>query len=334
MMKNNSLFFLLCLLLLLSACQTEENPFDATGTFEATEIIISSEVNGKILRFDAEEGDEVKQNQVLAQVDILSLELQKAQLAASVEAIGQKQNDARPQVAVLQEQQKANDAQIQTMETQLKVLQKEQARIAKLYQAEAATPQQMDQIDGQVEVLAKQIAAAQTQKSILAAQMDAAVKTVAIQNRGLSSERKPLQKKMAQLDDQMKRAQIINPTKGTILTKYVNANELVGAGRPLYKLADLSEMILRAYITGDQLSQVKTGDEVEVFVDADADSYKTYQGKVTWIASKAEFTPKTIQTKEERANLVYAIKVAVPNDGYLKIGMYGEVNFKKENSAE
>lgn len=332
-MKNNSLFFLLCLLL-LNACKTEENPFDATGTFEATEIIISSEVNGKILRFDAEEGEEVKPNQVLAQVDILSLELQKAQLEASVEAIGQKQNDARPQVAVLEQQQKSNDAQILTMQTQLKVLQKEQTRIAKLFKAEAATPQQMDQVDGQVEVLVKKISAAQTQKSILAAQIDATVKTVAIQNRGVSSERKPLQKKMEQLDDQMKRAQIINPIKGTILTKYVNANELVAAGRPLYKLADLSEMVLRAYITGNQLSQVKMGDEVEVFVDADADSYKTYQGKVTWIASKAEFTPKTIQTKAERANLVYAIKVAVPNDGYLKIGMYGEVNFKNAKASE
>ncbi len=320
-------------LLGITACKTVENPFDATGTFEATEIIVSSEVNGKVLRFDAEEGADLKAGQALVKIDVLNLELQKAQVEASIEAIGQKQNDARPDVAVLRQQVKASDSQIVTLQTQLKVLEKEQARVARLLKAEAATPQQMDDLDGKVDVLQKQIANAEAQKGIIEAQMEAAVQKVAIQNRGVSSERKPLQKRVAQIDDQLRRADVINPSNGTLLSKYIYAGEFVSIGKPLYKLADLKEMVLRAYITGDQLAQVKVGQRVAIFVDEDATSYKEYSGQISWISSKAEFTPKTIQTKDERANLVYAIKVKVPNDGYLKIGMYGELNFTngKEN---
>ncbi len=151
---------------------------------------------------------------------------------------------------------------------------------------------------------------------------------VATQNRGILSEGKPLEKRVAQLDDQLKRATILNPVQGTVITKYAEEGEITAAGKAMYKIADLSTMTLRAYITGTQISQVKLGQLVKVLVDDGADKYKELPGTVTWIADKAEFTPKTIQTKEERANLVYAIKVKVKNDGYLKIGMYGEIKFK------
>jgi HlyD family secretion protein len=154
--------------------------------------------------------------------------------------------------------------------------------------------------------------------------------TIATQNRIILSEGKPLEKRVAQLDDQLKKANIINPVNGTVITKYAEAGEMTSSGKALYKIADLSTMTLRAYITGTQLSQVKLGQTVKVLVDDGADKYKEIPGNITWISDKAEFTPKTIQTKDERANLVYAIKVKVKNDGYLKIGMYGEVKFKQD----
>ncbi len=331
---KKTFFFSFLLLLGFSACENNENAFDATGTFEATEIIVSSEINGRVLQFNAAEGDVLKAGQAVAKIDAVGIELQKAQVEASIEALGQKRNEAQPDVEVLKQQLAALDKQIATLETQLEVAEKEQGRITRLVKAEAATPQQQDNLDGQVAVLEKQIISVQAQKGILQAQINAAVRKVAIQNRGINSERQPLEKRIAQLDDQVQRSQVLNPSAGTILAKYIHAGEFVTAGKPLYRLADLDEMVLRAYISGDQLAQVAVGQKVKVFVDQDVDSYKEYSGQISWIASKAEFTPKTIQTKDERANLVYAIKIKVPNDGFLKIGMYGEVNFADQKEAE
>ena len=211
--------------------------------------------------------------------------------------------------------------QLTYLPSQLKTLQHEKARIENLLKADAATGKQLDDINAQIDVGHKQIAVTQQQINVQRS-------NIATQNRSVLSEADPLRKRVAQLQDQAQRANIINPAAGTVITKYAEQGEITSAGKALYKIADLSSLSLRAYITGVQLSQIKLGQTVKVLTDDGAKKYKEYSGTVTWISDKAEFTPKTIQTKEERANLVYAIKVKVKNDEYLKIGMYGEIKFQ------
>ena len=314
-------------LLTLAACKTETPKFDAIGTFEATEIIVSSEATGKILTFTIKEGDTVGVGKIVATIDPLSIELQKGQIAASMTAIGEKSNDATPQVQVFAAQINVQRNQIAVQKQQLTVLQKEQKRFENLVKADAATPKQLDDITGQISVLSRQIEAAESQIKVLERQSQTQKDVVSIQNRGISSEKGPLKQRLKQLDDQIARTRITNPLSGTILTKYAEVGEITMAGKALYKIADMREMILRAYVQGSQLGQVKIGQKVKIRLDDGADKSREVMGKITWISSKAEFTPKTIQTKDERANLVYAIKIGVPNDGSLKIGMYGEVVF-------
>ncbi|MBK8699474.1 MAG: HlyD family efflux transporter periplasmic adaptor subunit [Saprospiraceae bacterium] len=212
------------------------------------------------------------------------------------------------------------------MEAQASVLQVEQKRIAALFKAEAATQQQKDDVDGKVTVMGKQIEIAKARIDVLNAQIQSAKEAVRIQNKGIISEVQPLQKKGALLDDQLSRTRVVSPLAGTILTTYVDEGELVSPGKAMFKLADLTEMTLRAYLNGDQLAQVILGQQVTVYVDSGASDQKSYKGTISWISDKAEFTPKTIQTRDERSNLVYAMKVKVKNDGGIKIGMYGEVD--------
>ena len=317
----------LILLLTLAACKTETPKFDAVGTFEATEIIVSSEATGKILTFNVKEGDTVGVGKIVATIDPLSIELQKEQIAASMTAIGEKSNDATPQVQVFAEQINVQRNQIAVQKQQLAVLQKEQKRFENLVKADAATPKQLDDITGQISVLSRQIEAAESQIKVLERQSQTQKDVVSIQNRGISSEKLPLEKRLKQLDDQIARTRVTNPLSGTILTKYAEVGEITMAGKALYKIADMRDMILRAYVQGSQLGQVKIGQKVRIRLDDGADKSREVSGTISWISSKAEFTPKTIQTKDERANLVYAIKIGVPNDGNLKIGMYGEVIF-------
>ena len=315
------------LLLTLAACKTETPKFDAVGTFEATEIIVSSEATGKILTFTVKEGDTVGVGKIVATIDPLSIELQKEQIAASMTAIGEKSNDATPQVQVFAEQINVQRNQIAVQKQQLTVLQKEQKRFEILVKADAATPKQLDDITGQISILSRQIEAAESQIKVLERQSQTQKDVVSIQNRGISSEKGPLEKRLKQLDDQISRTRVANPLSGTILTKYAEVGEITMAGKALYKIADMREMTLRAYVQGSQLGQVKIGQKVKIRLDDGADKSREVAGTINWISSKAEFTPKTIQTKDERANLVYAIKIGVPNDGSLKIGMYGEVVF-------
>jgi HlyD family secretion protein len=314
-------------LLTLAACKTETPKFDAVGTFEATEIIVSSEATGKILTFTVKEGDTVGVGKIVATIDPLSIELQKEQIAASMTAIGEKSNDATPQVQVFTEQIGVQRNQIAVQKQQLAVLQKEQKRFENLVKADAATPKQLDDITGQISILSRQIEAAESQIKVLERQSQSQKDVVSIQNRGISSEKLPLEKRLKQLDDQISRTRVANPLSGTILTKYAEVGEITMAGKALYKIADMREMTLRAYVQGSQLGQVKIGQKVSIRLDDGADKSREVSGTITWISSKAEFTPKTIQTKDERANLVYAIKIGAPNDGRLKIGMYGEVIF-------
>ncbi len=299
----------------LYSCNGNDMKHDATGVFEADEIIVSAELGGKILSFNAEEGDTLSSGSIAAVIDATNLNLQKEQVEASIKALREKTNDVEPQIRLLEEQ-------ILVQQSQLATLEKEKLRFEKLVKADAATPKQLDDIEAQLDLVRKQVNVTQQQIAVQRSQ-------VGTQNRSVLSEEKPLQIRAAQLEDQVSRSNVINPVGGTVLITYVHAGEVTGPGKPLYKIADLSYVLLRAYITGQQLAQVKLGQQVSVLVDDGAKTFKTYSGTISWISEKAEFTPKTIQTKEERANLVYAVKIKVPNDGYLKIGMYGEVLFKK-----
>lgn len=307
--------FLIFLLFLFPYCSSKKNTIDASGNFEADEVIVSSELNGQLLSFPVEEGDSLTQGQVVGNIEAVRIQLQKEQVEASIQSLVQKTYDVSPQVRLLQDQLKVQQAQMDN-------LLHERERLQRLIKADAATGKQLDDLNAQIDVANQQMKVTRQQ---IAVQQN----NTATQNRSILSEGKPLQKQAAQLDDQLSKSKIVNPVSGIVLTKYAEQGEITAAGKALYKIADLSEMTLRAYITGTQLSQVKLKQPVTVLVDDGKENYRSYPGVITWISDKAEFTPKTIQTKEERANLVYAIKVKVHNDGYLKIGMYGEVKLNK-----
>lgn len=308
--KTVSLIFVFVQLI---ACSGNNNQFDAQGSFEADEVLVSPEVNGKIEVLQLQEGDSLSVGQVIGQIESKNLSLQKEQVEASIQALSQKTTSVQPQVDFLNEQ-------LALQAVQLKNLQKEYQRVQGLFKKDAATAKQVDDLSYQVEAIQKQIDVTKEQIRLQKA-------INASQNKAILSEKEPLEKKVAQLSDLVSKTAVVNPVKGTVLAKYAEVGELAVVGKALYKVADLSTLTLRAYITGDQLSLVKIGQPVKVFVDKGQDEYMEYGGTLTWIASKAEFTPKTIQTKDERANLVYAIKVRVKNDGLLKIGMYAEVKF-------
>ena len=292
-------------------CNRNGNAYDASGTFEADEVIVSSELNGKIVALDVNEGDAINKNALVGKIDAENLSLQKEQVEASIRALSEKTSDVSPQVKMLEDQ-------LAVQQSQLANYLHEKTRIENLLKQDAATGKQLDDINAQIDVVKKQM-------SVTQQQINVQKNNVATQNRGILSEGKPLEKRAAQLQDQLNRSNIVNPINGTVITKYAEAGEVTSAGKALYKIADLSTINLRAYITGTQLSQVKLGQSVKVLVDDGPSKYREYPGIITWISDKAEFTPKTIQTKEERANLVYATKIKVKNDGKLKIGMYGEV---------
>lgn len=287
---------------LFTACADKNADYDASGTFEATEIVVSSEVNGKILEFNVQEGTTLQQGQTVGTIDSVQLFLRKKQLQKNIEAIKSRQPETQKQIAVI--------------EQQISTQKREKQRFANLVQANAANQKQMDDINAQIAVLEKQLEA---QKSSLS-----------ITTKGINEDASTLEIQIDQLNDQLKKCKIVNPINGTVLVKYAEANELALPGKALYKIADIENMIFRAYITSDLLTKLKIGQEVKVFADFGEET-RAYKGKIEWISSKSEFTPKTIQTKDERANLVYAVKIAVKNDGFLKIGMYGAVQLTMDN---
>lgn len=284
--------------LFLYSCDGDDAAFDASGTFEAVEVIVSSEVTGTLEELSIQEGALVGEGQPLGWIDSTQLYLKRKQLLAQIDAILSR----RPHIAT----------QLASYRVQLETAERELARVRNLFKADAATQKQVDDATAQVSVIRKQ--------------MDAHRSSLDVSSQSLVTETLPLSAQVEQLEDQLRRCRIVNPMGGTILAQYAEAHELVTVGKPLYKIADISTLELRAYITGAQLPGIKLNQEVTVLVDDAAGGYREYPGNITWVSSKAEFTPKTIQTKDERADLVYAIKVKVKNDGYLKIGMYGEVN--------
>lgn len=287
----------LAVVLVIPACKKNEQKPDASGTFEANEVIVSSEAIGKLLRFTAEEGDTLQAGTEVGLVDNVQLVLRKKQLQSQISAVLSKQPDAASQLATIQEQ--------------LAVAKHELQRFEGLSAKGAASQKQVDDINGQIRVLEKQY--------------ESLKQTLSITTTGIKAETLPLLAQIEQLTDQINKCTILNPINGTVLTTYAEQNEVTAQGKALYKIADLSSLNLRAYISGVQLPQIKLGQKVRVFVDDGAEKLRELSGVITWVSNKAEFTPKTIQTKEERANLVYALKVSVKNDGTLKIGMYGEI---------
>ena len=315
-MKQKFQLVVIILTTILFSCNRDGNKFDASGTFEADEVVVSSLANGKILSLNIEEGSALAKDSIVGFVDPTDLSLQKQQVQASIQALGEKTSDVTPQVKLLQDQ-------LGVQQTQLNNLLHERTRIENLLKEDAATQKQLDDINFQIE-------SAKRQMNVTQQQINVQKNNVATQNRSILSEGKPLEKKAEQLQDQLNKTKIKNPINGTVLTKYAEMGEITSNGKALYKIADLSTITLRAYVTGTQLPQIKLGQQVQVFIDSGANKYRQYPGIITWISDKAEFTPKTIQTKEERANLVYAIKIKIKNDGYLKIGMYGEVKLNQQ----
>ncbi len=299
-MKPITLLTALFLPLLLFSCSNGSGEYDATGSFEATEIIVSSQANGGILELTVEEGEQLEAGQIVGQIDSTQLYLKKMSLLSNAEGIRSQQPDIHKQTAVIQQQ--------------IRTLEKERARVKNLLAANAATQKQLDDIESQIEVQEKHLLASTS--------------TLEKSSKNISAQSSTLEIQIAQLNDQLEKTQIISPISGTVLNRYAEAGELATMGTPLFKIADTSTLYLRAYVTNDQLAQIKLNDEVTVRVDNGEGNMKTYRGRINWISDKSEFTPKTIQTKNERANLVYALKIAVPNDGCLKIGMYGEVKFE------
>ncbi|MGN6490438.1 MAG: HlyD family secretion protein [Agriterribacter sp.] len=302
---------LMLMAMFLFACSGNRHPYDASGTFEAVETIVSAEATGVIKQFDVEEGQALTAGQAVGYIDSTQLSLRKKQLEAQIKATGSRLPDISVQTSYYKQQ-------LAAMQVKFNNLKHEQNRIQNLVKADAATGKQLDDINAQVEETEKQLQVIQQQNA-------AQVSVLKTQTSGLRSDMLPLVAQIEQLNDQLNKCNIVNETKGTVLTKYAEVNEMATAGKALYKIADLSSIVLRAYITGDQLAKVKLNQKVTVMVDDGKDAYKNYEGTIEWINNKAEFTPKTIQTKDERANLVYAVKIRVANDGFLKIGMYADV---------
>lgn len=302
--KLDMKYLLLPLLLLIAGCSGREERADAYGNFEAREVIVSSEVPGRIVRLDVEEGGAIEAGQVVGLIDTTALDLRREQLVASIGAVRDKTRDAQPDVEVLEEQRRN--------------LLREQARIEALLRDKAATPKQLDDITGQIDVVERQIVAARAQTRTT--------------NRGILAEVDPLRAQIRQVEDQIRKSYIVNPIDGVVLLQLAEPAEVIQPGQPLYKIAELDELFLRAYVSGVQLPDIRLGQPVTVLVDEDEENYRSYSGTITWISDKAEFTPKIVQTKEERINLVYAVKIKVPNDGRLKVGMPGEVVFEEQRS--
>lgn len=302
MKRYFSLFPALALMCMAGGCKSKQT-FDASGAFEAEETVVSSQSQGVILRLDVEEGAVIDSGVTVGCVDTTDLSLTREQLVARIEALTAK----RPETAV----------QLAALEEQLATAVRERERVAHLVAGDAATGKQLDDATAQVAVLQKQIAA---QRSTLRTSAD-----------GIDKEARALAVQVEQMDDRLRRCHIVNPTRGTVMTRYVRANEMTAPGQPLYRIADLSHMTLRVYITGDQLSQVRLGQRVNVFTDS-GDRHQPMhrdEGTIFWISDRAEFTPKTIRTRDERADLVYAVKVRVQNpEGRYKMGMYGEITFQ------
>ena len=282
-------------IMMLGACKNGEPKSDAYGNFEVTETIVSSEAAGKLLAIEVKQGDKIEVGQLIAVIDTTELILKKQQTLAQLSASETKKQNVTAQINVLKEQKN------NVLTTQ--------KRISKMFTDQAATQQQMDDINGQVNVIDRQISSTNTQFQLIGSEMEV------------------IKRQTDLLDEQLTKCRIKSPISGTVLETYLETGELATPGKPILKMADLSNLELKVYVSGAQLSKVKLGNQVKVLIDSSNKEMQPLTGKISWISSEAEFTPKIIQTKEERVKLMYALKVVVANDGTLKIGMPGEVVF-------
>lgn len=319
-MVNNSKFHktyfsmgLCCLLFSVLSCKEAAHSYDATGAFEADETIISSEASGVLKEFNLDYGQQLRKGEFIGFIDSTQLVLKKKQLQAQLKAVRLRKPNSVLQTSYF-------DDQIALLETQWSALQKEKIRTENLVKANAAPAKQLDDIVNQLDFLKKQLDVTKAQKS-------SQLSNLGTMSSGLEGETEVIRIQIEQLEDQLSKCAIINPVEGTVLTKYVQQYELIAPGKPLYKIADMTRMYLKAYLSANQYQQIKLDQKIKVRYDDGQQGMKETEGVVVWINSKAEFTPKTIQTKDERANLVYAVKLKVPNDGTIKIGMYGELIF-------
>ncbi|MFT5169088.1 MAG: HlyD family secretion protein [Saprospiraceae bacterium] len=299
-MSRSSIFIIA--IILFTSCKEQVTLSDAYGNFEATPTTVSAEANGRLLFLKVEEGQQLKAATLIALVDTTQLDLQRKQIQATINTLPQKL--------------RTDLADIEVMKNQKANLTRERDRVKRLVEKKAATPKQLDDINGEIDVVEKRISAIQSQTQTT--------------NRSILSEKGPMLAQIDVVNEQIRKSYIYNPIDGTVLTKLTEPFEMVGMGSPLYRIAELDTMTLRFYTSAVQLQQVKLGEHIEVLVDNGTTGYNTLTGIVSWISEQAEFTPKTIQTKEDRVNLVYAVKAKVANpNGLLKIGMPAEVNFKK-----
>lgn len=298
LMATKSLF--LVIIVCFISCINNNHDADAYGVFEATEIIVSSENNGKLLSFHVSEGQTYQKGEEIGCIDTFQLHLQIQQLESTIRAT----LASRPDIP----------SQLNTLQSKLQTLEKERARITTLVEANAATTKQLDDVNAEIEITRSQIAAT---KSTLNTQSSAILENV-----------EAMRFQLLQLEDAMEKCKIKAPITGTVLKKYIEPNELAFQGKPLFKIADITNMFIKVYVTEDMLSSIKLGQKAEIHIDMEDMQSKNYTGTVQWISAKAEFTPKMIQTKNERVNMVYAVKIAFSNDGSAKIGMPGDVIFK------
>ena len=288
--------------LIMAACGGSEKDYDATGTFEATETTVFAEQSGALLSFDVNEGDMIEAARQVGLIDTTQTWLKIQQLGATKEVYQSQKPDMERQIAATRQQ--------------LAKARQDEQRYRELV-ADGAVPSKMfDDASNQVKVLQRQL--------------DAQISSLSTNTRALDKQTAAADVQIGQLLDMLRKCHVVTPTKGTVLEKYVERGEFVGVGKPLFKIADTQDMYMRAYVTSAQLQDIKLGQKVKVFADYGDNQRKEYTGTVSWISSRSEFTPKTILTDDERADLVYAVKIAIKNDGYVKIGMYGEVKFSEE----
>ena len=285
--------------LMLNSCGNNDNEFDATGVFEATETTVFAEQAGVLMTFSVEEGDIIEQNKQVGLIDTTQLWLKLQQAGANKRVYQSQKPELEKQIAATREQ--------------LSKARQDQQRYKELVADGAAPSKMLDDANSQVEVLQRQLAAQ--------------ISSLTVSTNALERQMDAADVQADQWRDQLRKCHILAPTKGTVLEKYVERGEFVSTGKPLFKMADTDDMFIRAYVTSAQLKDIRVGQQATVLADFGDGQKRKYQGKVTWISNRSEFTPKTILTDDERADLVYALKVAFRNDGYVKIGMYGEVLF-------
>lgn len=314
-------------LLLLAACGNKEKEFDATGTFEATEVTVSAKSTGELQRFDVTEGQEIDQNVVVGTIDAYQLKLQRQQLENTKEQLKANKKQLNATRGATNSKQLDLEKQVASIRQQIANAQRERQRYNELVNDGAVPRKQLDDINYQIKVLEKQLAATQDQIRSNNSSLKEQSQGITAQMEGIDAQQLTVESQKAQLDDQIANSDIKAPITGSVLEKYVERGEYVTVGKPLFKMADTQNMFIRAYVTSAQLKDIKVGQQVKVLADYGNGQKKSYDGTVTWISSRSEFTPKTILTDDERADLVYAVKIAFKNDGYVKIGMYGEVKF-------